>query len=69
LAWFNERGVREEGVDDTAEHDGLGGEGHEVALPVCFEFRTEGFDFFGGEAEFGADVWFFSDQQNFFDCG
>lgn len=56
LAGFNERGVCEEGVDDAAEHHGFGGEGDEVAGPVGFEVRAEGFYFVGVEAEFGADV-------------
>ena len=56
LAWIDKGRVGEEGVDNAAEHDWFCGEGDEVSVPVCFEFGTEGFDFFVSEAQFCAYV-------------
>lgn len=57
LAWFYERGVGEEGIDDTTEHDGTAGVGHEVTLVFLFVLGAEAFDFSFGEAKLAADVY------------
>ena len=45
LTWFHKSRVREEGVDDAAEHDGAGRVGYEVSFILLFVFGAEAFDF------------------------
>lgn len=56
LAWFDKGGVRKEGVDGTAEHDGACGVGDKVSLVFHFVVGPKAFDFGISEAEFAAVV-------------
>jgi hypothetical protein len=56
LAWFYERWVCEEGVDDATEHQWSCWEGFEVAVPVFLEVGAEGVDFGVCWSEFGTDI-------------